>query len=69
MSGWDTVLQFDPLQKNLSIKTLMLTDLIIESAIRESGEKRSILEISKNSCNSPDLLFVHLFLTFNRLYI
>ncbi len=30
-----------PPQKNLSIKIWMLTDLIIESAIRESGEKRS----------------------------
>ncbi len=44
-----TVLQFDPLQKNLGIKILMLTDLIIESAIRESGEKRSSLEMSRNS--------------------
>ncbi len=38
------MLQFDPPQKNLSIEILMLTDLIIESAIRESGEKRSSLE-------------------------
>ncbi len=44
-----TVLQFDPPQKNLSVKILMLTDLIIEFAIRESGEKRSSLEMSRNS--------------------
>ncbi len=45
-----TVLQFDPppQKKNLSVKILMLTDLIIEFAIRESGEKRSSLEMSRN---------------------
>ncbi len=57
--------------KNLSIKILMLTDLIIESAIGESGEKRSSLEMSRNIWwygrhGDPDLLFVHLFLIFNR---
>ncbi len=46
--GWDTVLQFDPIQKNLSIKTLMLTDLMVESAIWDSGEKRYSLEMSRN---------------------
>ncbi len=33
----------------VTILILMLTNLIIESAIRESGEKRSSLEMSWNS--------------------
>ncbi len=48
-SGWDTRCYSLIPPQNLSIKILMLTDLIIESAIRESGEKRSSLEMSRNS--------------------
>ncbi len=39
----------DPPLKIVSVKILMLTDLIIESAIGEGGEKRSSLEKSRNS--------------------
>ncbi len=45
----------------------MLTDLIIESAIRESGEKRSSLEmICMADMEIQIFFFVHLFLIFNR---
>jgi len=39
--GWDTrCYSLIQSKKNLSIKTLMLTDLMVESAILDSGEKR-----------------------------
>ncbi len=61
-----------PPQKNLSIKILMLTDLIIESAIGESGEEEiQSGDEQEHLIGMADMeiqifLFVHLFLVFNR---